>query len=276
MDTRLFARRSLLSLAFVVAPLAAQAQETQLFTWTGRVDREVRLTVRGNQMSNSAEANMQTRGRFFGNTTLPLADGTVRVALQNGRGNVDVIQQPNSGNGYTAIVRVVDNDGGADNYRIAAYFTPAYNGGYANGSNNGRGYGRNDKEARKVEREREKEARKDDRRDGVYRDRNDSRINSPTLHWSGDVDGEAQIIWRPGSVSQRSVRGNTVRVQNSAVSGSAMTASQYGQLTLNVRQSRGRVEVVQQPTAQNRYTGIIRILDGGRGYSHYDFDATWQ
>ena len=51
-----------------------------------------------------------------------------------GHRDIDVIQQPNAGNGYTATLRVRDPNSGAAPYRIVAYWQPL--------NNDGR-YGRN-------------------------------------------------------------------------------------------------------------------------------------
>lgn len=241
--------------AAMLAPLAAHAQESQLVTWSGRVDREVRLTIRGAQTSNSIENSIQSRARFRLNAALPAQDGTLRVTRESGRGDVSVIQQPESGNGYTAIILITDNEGGADNYRVTAYYTPSNDGRYARGD---RGRDRRDDRNRN-----------DQNRDDRGRGRNVQ--DQATLHWSGDVDGEVQLIWRGGGVSQRLISGNTVRRASSNVTGNP--GSQAGQLTVSVREGRGRVEVVQQPSASNRYTGIIRVIDPQAGYGHYDITA---
>jgi hypothetical protein len=62
--------------------------------------------------------------------TMPRQPGTVTVQVLEGRGRVDVIEQPNARNGYRAVIRLRDPDGGSARYRIAAYFTPDYRGGY--------------------------------------------------------------------------------------------------------------------------------------------------
>lgn len=49
-----------------------------------------------------------------------------------------------------------------------------------------------------------------------------------------------------------------------------------GQISIRLRAGRGTVDVIQQPRADNNYTGIIRIYDGQAGFGHYSFDATWQ
>ena len=41
-------------------------------------------------------------------------------------------------------------------------------------------------------------------------------------------------------------------------------------------QGRGHVTVVQQPSAYNGYTTIVRVRDPQGGYGYYDFDLTWR
>ena len=55
---------------------------------------------------------------------LPHQDGMLRVERVEGRGRVDVIQQPNASNSYTATLRVRDPNSGASPYRIVAYWQP--------------------------------------------------------------------------------------------------------------------------------------------------------
>ena len=80
----------------VVMPLAAHGQESVLGTWNGRVDKEVQLTIRGNNVSSNTLSGQQLNGRFRLASSLPRQDGTVRVAVTNGRGDVSVVQQPSA------------------------------------------------------------------------------------------------------------------------------------------------------------------------------------
>ena len=106
--------------------------QQQLFEWAGRVDREIRIQAgRGSaQIINMGSNERNNGGRFRSMNLLPERDGTVTVQVLEGRGRVDVIQQPSRRNGYTTVVRLRDPDGGAARYRIAAYFQP--NGNYRN------------------------------------------------------------------------------------------------------------------------------------------------
>jgi hypothetical protein len=259
MFANMFVRRVLLpALLSVLVPLAAPAQETQLLTWSGRVDREVRLEARGARVTNSSESSIRSRARFNVSSAIPQREGTVRVELATGRGTADVTQQPTAQNGYTAVIRIADPEGGADNYRVTAYWTPADDGRNGRG-NRGRGRG-------------------NDRNNNGINDRQEDRIardNLPMLQWIGDVDGDIQLVWRNGAVRIQQVNGASPMRVRSTISGAARNQLP-GTIVLNVRDGRGRVEVIQQPNAQNGYTGIIRISDPQTGYGHYNFDATWQ
>src|SRR6185503_11394466 len=141
MSMQSFIRRSALgaAAAIITAAPAVFAQGQEIFEWSGRVDREVQVTMRGNQLSTRELGNSEN-GRYRSRVAmnLPRTDGQVSVQLLSGRGNVDVVQQPSAENGYTTIVRVRDTGGGSDNYRLAAYWQN-----YSNGDYIGRNRGRN-------------------------------------------------------------------------------------------------------------------------------------
>ncbi|MBS1809209.1 MAG: RICIN domain-containing protein [Acidobacteria bacterium] len=93
------------------------------FTWQGRVDDVVELEVQGNRIYprvlsgrpvSSARNNM--------NISLPRREVNVGAELRRGRGRVEVVEQPSSRNNYTAIIRVRDTQGGADDYEIEIYW----------------------------------------------------------------------------------------------------------------------------------------------------------
>lgn len=246
------------------APVAfAQQAGQEVFQWTGPVDREVQITMRGSEIWTRKVGNSESnRSRARVMAQLPRRDGQLVVQTLNGRGDVDVIQQPSSQNGYTAIVRIQDPRGGSDNYQIAGYWES-----YSNGDYIGRGNGRN----------------RDDRNGGVYRDRNNGQIggvggrvgNQSLLHWSGNVDGELEIRIQNGRVDYRTINGaqpTSIRANlgNSAIPRSNMTVA------VTQSQGRGSVNVIQQPSSNNGYATVLRIRDPQGGYGFYDFDLIWQ
>jgi hypothetical protein len=245
----------------------------ELFEWTGRVDREVQIVMRGNQVSTRNVGNNETgRARSRVMMGLPNRDGQVVAQLENGRGNVDVIEQPSSQNGYTTIVRVTDPQGGADNYRVVAYWQN-----YANGDVYGRDRNR-DVYDRGRGRDRDRDDRGDvyDRNGYPNRDRGGYNNNGyQIMHWSGNVDGELEIRLQNGRVDYRNLSG--AQPTNIRLDRGNMSMPQNGsQVAISQASGRGSVTVVQQPSSWNGYTAVIRVRDPQGGYGYYDFDLVWR
>ena len=109
--------------------------QQELFEWQGPVDREIRIQLSGNRAFVERVGNNERAGNRVRTTGgVPSQDGIVTIQKFDGRGNVDVVQQPTRGNGFTTIVRLRDPQSGAGMYRIAAYWQPTGNSGvYRNG-----------------------------------------------------------------------------------------------------------------------------------------------
>jgi hypothetical protein len=261
-----------------------------LFTWTGRVDREVLIVVRGRDVSTRGfDAGLPSRTRV--NSALPRTSANVVVRVNDGRGDVDVIEQPSARNGYQAVLRVRDPRAGADNYRITAYVDD-------------RGYDdRNGRNGRDDEYDRRDDDRgnsgngggwgRGGRRDGEPfpgNGRGNGRDNNPnrndrdgsnqnggagSLSWSGRVDDvvEIQISGRRVDAITRS--GVRVSDVSSNIRGGGLPNRNVN-LRIDQRSGRGSIAVVQQPSSWNGYTAIIRIHDSRSGASYYDFTAYWE
>ena len=271
--------RNLITLPLSVAALAVSAsslfaQGRPLFDWSGRVDREVRITMHGRdartQMADRSPFPSQ-RSRLNVETALPQRDGRVSVRVQDGRGDVDVIQQPSSRNDYTAIVRIRDRSSGTDDYRVTAYWMPDE---YGNGSWNDRdGYPNRPGDDR------------DDRGNGGgwgrgnggygnggYGNRNYDR---DVLRWTGDVDDALEIRIQGNHIDYRTLSGKGVRnVRANLVSGGLPRNDV--QVFVTDQSGRGSVNVVQQPSSWNNYTAVIRVYDPRPGYGAYNFDLGWR
>jgi hypothetical protein len=233
-------KSTLLSLALLAGGTSALSAQERLFEWSGRVDGETRIVMRGANLWTqdvSGRQNRRTGGRV--SRALPAQAGQVRVQLLDGRGNVDVIQQPNARNGYTAIVRVRDDGRRADRYRVAAFWQPIGRGRWGN----------------------EDDGRLDRDVDGI-------------LRWSGDVDDQAEIRIQGRDVTTRTLSGNSVSNVRANVTGRPLTRRD-AQIRIRQRSGRGDVVVVQQPSQYNGYTAVLRVRDRQSGYGHYDFDVIW-
>jgi len=269
------------SAAFAQAPLligqprVMAQQGAELFEWSGSVDREVQVVMRGsNVWTNNVGQTERPRARTRSYNRLPSENGQVAVELLNGRGRVDVIQQPSRQNDYTTIVRIRDDRSGSDNYRLAAYWQGYANGDvYGNNSRRGDVYGRQgDDRGRDIYRDRDNDGRNDNGRNGNNGNGNgrwDRGSNSEALHWSGSVDGDLEIRIQNGRVDYRNLSGsNPTNVRSNVGNASAR---QGGDLYVQINQGRGDVNVVQQPQQWNGYTTIIRVRDPQGGYGYYDF-----
>lgn len=140
------ARVAALPLAAIALPAVAHAQrgsQRELFEWRGNVDQEVRIQMRGGRASvmdmGPRENGAYDQVRPV--SAVPATDGYVNVQVLQGRGRVDVVQQPSAQNGYTTIVRVRDTQGGRGSYDIAAFWQPTGNSGYGNSGYGNYGYG---------------------------------------------------------------------------------------------------------------------------------------
>lgn len=232
--------------------------ERRLFTWRGTVENNARIYIRGQDVETRSASDVYTasngrsgnggrerrRGaRVDSDNSLPRRAGVVRVQLLEGRGRVYVVQQPNAGNDYTAILQVRDAQRGSSRYRFAAYFDP-------------------------TDRVRRGNA------DVIWSDADGDVVSGDrVLRWSGNVDGDVRIaMWR-GQLSYDVVSGQQPQNVRSSAERLPM---RDGRLSVSLRQGRGVVYVAEQPSASNGYTAVIRVLDREGGSGHYDFDVIWR
>lgn len=95
------------------------------------------------------------------------------------------------------------------------------------------------------------------------------------FEWRGNVDQEIRIQMRGGRTSVMDMGPREMTGYNQARATSAVPAAP-GYVSVQVMQGRGRADVVQQPTAQNGYTTVVRVRDPQGGAGAYDIAAIWQ
>ena len=266
--------------AVAVSASSLFAQGRPLFDWSGRVDREVRIMMHGRDARTQTAARSPVlRSRLDVSTALPQRDGRVTVRVQDGRGDVDVVQQPSARNDYTTIVRIRDRSNGMDNYRVTAFWMPDE----SNGRWDDRDRYPNDRypNDRYPNRPRDRDDRNDrDGRDndGYGRggwDRGNNSNGRDVLRWSGDVDDALEIRIQGDRVEYRTLSGKVVRnVRADLVRGGLPRRDV--QLVVTDVYGRGSVNVVQQPSSYNNYTAVIRVNDRQSGYGDYRFDVSWR
>ncbi len=95
-----------------------------------------------------------------------------------------------------------------------------------------------------------------------------------TVAWSGIVDGVDEIIISGSSASVRHINGNIPREARASFSTSIPRSPIEVKLIWVT--GRGSVDIVQQPSAANGYTTIIRIDDSHKGGDkRYEFTLRW-
>jgi hypothetical protein len=89
------------------------------FRWRGRVDIGCDIVVQGGRhtVKDAGGSGTKEKGATF-SEPLPKSEVPVSVEKRDGRGDVEILQTPDSGNGYTAIIRIEDDKSGSDDYDI--------------------------------------------------------------------------------------------------------------------------------------------------------------
>jgi hypothetical protein len=89
------------------------------FRWRGRVDIGCEIEVQGRRytVKDAGGSGTREKGATF-SEPLPKSEVPVSVEKRDGRGDVEIVQTPDAGNGYTAILRIEDDKSGADDYDI--------------------------------------------------------------------------------------------------------------------------------------------------------------
>ncbi len=82
--------------------------------WSGRVDDEIYIYVRGDEVrTERISGQLPLNERFTFTSPLPRYPVTVRANRLRGRGRVEVFQQPSANNDFVAVIRIVDRASGA-------------------------------------------------------------------------------------------------------------------------------------------------------------------
>ena len=93
--------------------------------WKGKVDKEVHLKVRNNNLEYSVfDGTDYGSGTYNFVSSMPSNNKVnLYVRKKKGRGNVSIIQQPDRFNDFTAVIKVLDEGSGAKDYEVEIYWT---------------------------------------------------------------------------------------------------------------------------------------------------------
>lgn len=206
--------------------------------WEGTVDGKVLLKINRRRVTYDVISGVPVqRQRFDFTDPLPFKNTRVEVTVEEGRGNVRVIEQPRERNDYTATIEINDSSSGQDSYVLDVYWEKSFSGNNGNSNLNRRN------------------------QDDDYFD------------WQGRVDGESIIYIRGEDVRVDDISGNGITNEKHRASRPIPARS----MTLNLVETSGRGEIVllEQPDNRNNYTAAVRIRDKQSGSGLYSFALTW-
>jgi hypothetical protein len=95
------------------------------------------------------------------------------------------------------------------------------------------------------------------------------------FEWRGNVDQEIRVQMQGSRAAVMAMGPHEMTGYNNARPMSALPPVN-GYVTVQMREGRGRADVVEQPTAQNGYTTVVRIRDTQSGAGAYDVAAFWE
>lgn len=244
----------------------AAGNSTGMARWSGQVDNEVFVLLRGRQFFSTA-----VRGRTVYNQqtdiTNPMPRRPVNVVLQDvqGRGEIEIAEQPDQSNNFTAKVRIIDPQSGAGSYAFTmTWDETGYNNTgsypaqtypsqtYPNSggvlSPEGGAYGTNS---------------------GSY-----GAAGVGGVRWSGQVDGRVRVSFRDNQAFTQRLSGQQTRGEQ--VSFGSPVPRRNVDVAVNKLRGRGDVDVIQRPSAGNNYTLVVEIDDKDGGADVYDLEIQWR
>jgi hypothetical protein len=105
------------------APLPVPNPIIGRVAWRGKVDIETRLHIKANTLETRVVAGPNWGGESYNFTSpLPTRRATVEVYKKKGRGSVRILQQPSRENDFTAVVQILDPDGGWKDYELDIFW----------------------------------------------------------------------------------------------------------------------------------------------------------
>jgi hypothetical protein len=178
--------------------------------------------------------------------------GSFNAVKIAGRGNVDLHEEPNPGNDYTAIIRVNDRQAGSELYHIRLDWT--WNPANPNVPPRGRF------------------SRPLDSRANDPGDYKNSRRGS--FEFQGSVDDVTVLYIRSDQVRSEDMSGRPIRGDRFKFS-QPLPAQRLRSFELVEVTGRGEVDLVERPWEGNRFTAVVRVTDRQRGSAPYRFKLEW-
>lgn len=222
---------------------ALYGQDRPQLIWEGEVDETATIYIRGDKLTVESRGDgTQVRHagyRFF--DKLPDSNQPVQVRVAEGRGEVQVVAQPNLENGYTLAVRIVDRQEGSSFYSLAFFWDPGL-------------FGSGD----------------------PFRRRKALPWGGFTgaMSWAGAVEGTVRVTIQGQEASARTLSGKVLPGSRLRTGRSLREAGAHP-VELRKRLGRGRVDVIEAPAKKNGYRLVFEIADPGPGADEYEVEIGW-
>jgi hypothetical protein len=88
------------------------------------------------------------------------------------------------------------------------------------------------------------------------------------------IDGEAEITFRKDQVDVRTLSGQDAR-DNGSTCTAPLPSRDIRNFTFDVKEGRGEVRMVAEPSARNEFAAVVRIRDAVDGAGRYHFQLRW-
>lgn len=252
--------------AGLTSSASALSVAEERFQWRGQVDGVDEILIRGSEVRiRHLEAKPIQRQDHRFTAPLPEWEVDLRLHTIEGRGELRLIEEPSSWNGYTAIVRIDDGDHIGDSYyefELRWHERDDWGDWSDWGDPEDRapwtGGGEDDPAGR------------DRDEDDWYREWHEGGA----FRWEGRVDIGAEIRIRGGEHEVHDAGGQGTQEYRSRFT----TELPEEEVIVSLRrlEGRGSVELIQTPNADNGFTAVVRVEDTNSGDDTYEFELTWQ
>ena len=227
-------------------------------TWSGQVDDEALILFRGRESFATAVRGPRVQGQRS-NFSSPLPRRAVNVRLEDarGRGQVELLEQPGASNGYSAKVRILDDQSGSGDYAFTLTWS-------------------DDDQLSDARRS----PRGSRNADGILTPNgasssvgsNNTGTGERLIRWFGRVDNRVEVVIEGDRVYAQRVEGQ--RLTGERVEMSSPLPRDARNVEVRKIQGRGEVAILEQPDRNGRL--VFEVRDGDGGADDYQIEIRWQ
>jgi hypothetical protein len=200
---------------------------------------------------------------------------------------VRLLEEPSADNYYTAKLRIADSSRGDDRYHVRIEWEWEQVGPVSGVGTRGGVFARHPRpavggpaEPAPVEpRPAAPSAPTSPRGREVYSAANDPRTydqrNRGEFEFRGRIDGTVVLRIQGDRVFAENLNGRPVEVERFSFS-QPLPAARVGEIEVDKKDGRGKLELVEIPWQENEFTAVVRISDSDGGDDRYHFKLKWE